>query len=121
MEPPTATMAICPAESWWRRPSSLVRPRLVRPRWIAGEAGSEGMQHHIKNYGIAQVRRAVVGRVGGEIRSERRFRIWAVSETAMLLQQRQISGSRAIRCDNGSMRERSIAVRISGVDAWWVD
>lgn len=24
MEPPTATMAICPAVSWWRRPDSFV-------------------------------------------------------------------------------------------------
>src|SRR5579872_3370428 len=24
MEPPTATIAICPAVSWWRRPDSLV-------------------------------------------------------------------------------------------------
>src|SRR5258708_38980027 len=38
MEPPTATMAICPAVSWWRRPSS----------WIAGDKGSEGMEHDIK-------------------------------------------------------------------------
>src|SRR6202043_2415064 len=44
MEPPTATMAICPAESWWRRPSS----------WMEG---ADGMQHHSKKAGIAQIRR----------------------------------------------------------------
>jgi hypothetical protein len=56
MEPPTATMAICPAESWWRRPSSLA----------CSEAGSEGMEHDIKNRGIAQAGWLFVGRLGDE-------------------------------------------------------
>src|SRR5579864_9762781 len=44
MEPPTATMAICPAESWWRRPSSLMRTVLV-----CGGEGSKGMQEDSKS------------------------------------------------------------------------
>ena len=42
MEPPTATIAICPAVSWWRRPSSGAD---------FAEATSVGIPHHIKNGG----------------------------------------------------------------------
>src|SRR5260370_30330445 len=55
MEPPTATMAICPAESWWRRPSSLVCI------WWMG--GAEAMEHHIKKGGERPNAGAFVGRV----------------------------------------------------------
>ena len=38
MEPPTATMAICPALSWWWSPSS----------WIWADGASGGMENDIK-------------------------------------------------------------------------
>jgi hypothetical protein len=38
IEPPTATIAICGALSWWRRPSS----------WVGDGVGPDGMQHDIK-------------------------------------------------------------------------
>src|SRR5882672_9057842 len=55
MEPPTATMAICPAVSWWRSPSSLRG---------SGEVAGEGMLHHIKN-GLACLRAGLAPQSSG--------------------------------------------------------